>query len=282
MYLKCYDFSGIIIGVQSESELPESEKLKNFHSDCCTLDSLITVEFCESLPDVAEMCTESCMRWHYRTAKVSTEIGESPFVCVGFLGKNCIVRVLEKYRKGFGVDSVFRHVPVHHILMKNNAAVFHASCVLLNGEAILFTAPSGTGKTTQAELWKAFRGAEIVNGDRCLVRKTEDGFTAGGIHYSGTSEYCENFKAPIKAVVLLKQAKQNQVTKLGGAETFRRLFRECSYSVYFEEDKQVAVSITADIINTIPVIELACLPDESAVKTMEDFFQGELNGKPVC
>lgn len=282
MHLNCYNFSGIIIGVQCECELPESEKLKKFRSDCCALDSLVTVEFCNFLPDENEMNADSDIRWHYRSTRSSAETVDSPYVCVGFEGNNCIVRVLEKYRKDFGVDSVFRHAPVHHILMRGNAAVFHASYVLFNGEAILFTAPSGTGKSTQAELWKKLRRAEIINGDRCLIRKTDGGFTAGGIHYSGTSDYCESVNAPIKAIVLLAQAKQNRLTKPGGAEAFRILFRECSYSLYFEEDKQSAVDIIADIINTVPVIELACLPDESAVKTLEDFFQGELNGKPVC
>ena len=146
--------------------------------------------------------------------------------------------------------------------------------MLVNGEAIVFCAPSGTGKSTQAELWKKYRGAKIINGDRVIVRRTENGFTAGGIYYSGTSEYCENITAPLKAVVLLGQAKENRIARCGGGEAMRRLFRECTYTAELKNDPAMIADIVADIVNGAAVYKLDCVPDESAVATLEEVLYG--------
>ncbi len=70
--------------------------------------------------------------------------------------------------------------------------------------AVLFTAPSGTGKSTQAELWRKHRGASIINGDCTLIAEDDGVFTAFGFPFSGTSGIFENRKAPIAAVVYLR------------------------------------------------------------------------------
>ena len=90
----------------------------------------------------------------------------------------------------------------------------HSSFVLYQDKALLFTGPSGIGKTTQAELWRDYQGALIVNGDAALLRRMEDGWWAFGTPVHGSSPYCENEQAPIVALVMLKQGKENKLAKL--------------------------------------------------------------------
>lgn len=275
MASKCYDFSGITIGIQSKSELAEIEALRKFRSDCVSPDYLVTLEYRVSLPDAPNSWYEDGKQWH--CAKTKLDIGgpDKPFVYSGLeKGKGTII-ALEQLHDSFGVSSVFRHLPLHHALLEFDAFVLHAAYILLDGYAILFSAPSGTGKSTQADLWKKFRGARIINGDRVLIRCAADGFTAGGLYYSGTSEYCENVTAPIRAIVLLGQAKSNTIEKCTGGEAFRRLFHECSYSSEYENDPAMVATLLTDVVNEIDIVKLDCLPDESAVNTLENYLLGD-------
>ncbi|MDO4814973.1 MAG: hypothetical protein Q4A83_00015 [Bacillota bacterium] len=268
MHSKCYDFSGIKITVESEIELPESEALRKFASECETPDYIVTLEFREQLTDVLSTGT----RRHSVKTKLDADLPEQTVICTEYCGDGCRMYALERFKESFDVDSVFRHLPLYYVLLKHDAIVIHASYVLINGEAILFSAPSGTGKSTQAELWRAHRGARIINGDRVLIRRGENGFTAGGIYYSGTSGICENVTAPIRAIVLLSQAGESITEKCRGGEALRRLLRECAYSAQLENNAADAASLLADLVNGVDIVKLACLPDESAVIALENYL----------
>ena len=86
------------------------------------------------------------------------------------------------------------------VLIINQGFQLHASVINWKDKGILFSAPSGTGKSTQADLWKKYEGAEVINGDRALIRKEKGDFTVYGYPYAGTSKIYTNFSAPIKAI----------------------------------------------------------------------------------
>ena len=63
-------------------------------------------------------------------------------------------------------------------LFQNRIIHLHSSYIIYHDKAILFTGPSGIGKTTQAELWRDYQGAEIINGDVTLIRKWDGRYCA--------------------------------------------------------------------------------------------------------
>lgn len=275
MDLKCYDFSGIKIGIQSEQKLQESDKLAEFRLDCSEPDYMVKLEFLEPLPDDAALLCESGQKWHCRKTTLDDSGYEKPFAYVSDEKGKSTMLAIERLRDMFDAGTVLRHLPLHHALLEFGAVVLHASYILVDGKAILFSAPSGTGKSTQAQLWEKNRGAEIINGDRALIRKTENGFTAGGIYYSGTSGICRNVTAPLRAIVLLGQSEQSTAEKCGGAEAFRRLFRQCAYTSDFENDPAAVTDILVCAVNNVDIVKLDCLPDESSVKALEDYLSGD-------
>lgn len=277
MHRTTLDFSGIRLCLESPSEIAVTEKLKPFLSTENENSVNVTVSFSPSLENITEHWTQSGKQWH--CLKNSPQEGqELPYAHVGYGESDVALIMHENYRDVTDAAMILRTVDLNHILLQSDAFVLHAAYIVYNGEAILFTAPSGTGKSTQAELWEKYRGAEIINGDRCLIRKNGDTFTAGGIYYSGTSQYCGNETAPIKAIVLLKQAKENTVRQCRGTDAFRRIFRECAYKTDTAEDTAAAAQLVADLTESICIAELACLPDETAVTALERF----LNGRTVC
>ncbi len=160
-----------------------------------------------------------------------------------------------------------------HILTVHGGFLLHASFVAYNGRAILFTAPSETGKSTQAQLWCDHLGAELVNGDRAAVRIFADGVMACGVPFSGSSPVRRNVTLPLAAIVYLSQAPENSITRLRGVRSFRRVWEGCTVNTWDRQDVELATQTVSEVVGRVPVYHLACTPDIRAVellkKTME-------------
>lgn len=152
-----------------------------------------------------------------------------------------------------------------HLLAEHGALLLHASYICYDGQAILFTAPSGTGKSTQAELWRTLRGAVLINGDRAAIRTAAGGVLAAGVPFSGSSGVCRNEMMPLRAIVYLCQAEATTICRLGMSEAFRRVWEGCSVNVWNRADVESCTQTLAEILKAIPVFHLACTPDETAV-----------------
>ena len=169
-----------------------------------------------------------------------------------------------------GVKTVLNSLGAEHLVAEAGGFVFHCAYIVWNGAAILFTAPSGTGKSTQAELWKKYRDAEIINGDRAAVCAKDGLMIAEGIPFSGSSSYCANRSLPLAAIVYLSQAPHTTIRKLGGMEAFFKIWERGSVNSWVKEDVEHVVNVVQKAVEEIPVYHLACTPDESAVAVLED------------
>jgi len=174
-----------------------------------------------------------------------------------------------RYEQGFGVKTVLKSMMVEHLIARNDGFLFHCSYVAHENRAILFTAPSETGKSTQAELWKSYRGAQIINGDRAAVRPVNGKLMAEGIPFAGSSAYCKNRSLPIAAIVYLGQAPKTLIRRVSGIEAFLKIWEGISVSTWDREDMEL-VSRTAQMAaEQLPVYHMPCTPDESAVTALE-------------
>lgn len=160
-------------------------------------------------------------------------------------------------------------VMLNSILLHHRGLIFHASYIEYKGQGILFTAPSKTGKSTQAQLWQQYRNARIINGDKAGV-SLNDTAMAHGVPFSGTSGICENVSLPLKAIVVLSQAPQNTVTPLLPSQAISALFPNLFVDRAIPEEWQLALNLLLDLVSTVPVYALACTPDENAVIALEN------------
>ena len=169
-----------------------------------------------------------------------------------------------------GVKTVLEAMEAEHQIARAGGFVFHCSYIAWEGRGILFTAPSGTGKSTQASLWNRFRGAEIINGDRAAVRITADGILAEGIPFSGSSTFCENRSLPLAAIVYLAQAPVTSICQLRGYAAFARIWEGCSINIWDREDMDCVSEAVRNVAQSVPVFYMPCRPDESAVYALEN------------
>lgn len=155
------------------------------------------------------------------------------------------------------------------VFAQNRRLILHSSVVLYRGEAVLFCAASGVGKSTQAALWEKTFNVEILNGDRCVIEQTESGFIAHGSPYSGSSEICKCKSAPIKGIFLISQAKENTVSRPAEMEALRKLFLQTVVNLWNPKQVQTITDELADLIAKIPIYQLACRPDREAAELAE-------------
>ena len=173
------------------------------------------------------------------------------------------------YPNGITDKTILNSLALEHLAAQNNGFVFHCSYIEHNGKAILFTAPSGTGKSTQAELWHKYRGAQIINGDRAVVRIENGEILACGIPFAGSSTYYKNHTLPLAAVVYLAQAPWTTIRKMQGYEAFSKIWEGVSVNTWDKNDMREVSRIVEQTAAKVPVYYLACTPDESAVNALE-------------
>lgn len=161
------------------------------------------------------------------------------------------------------------------VVARNNGLLFHASLVEYEGRAVAFTASSGTGKSTQADLWHEHLGAEIMNGDRAFIRRFDDEWRAYGSPWAGSSPYVKNVKAPLAGIVVLKQAPENRIRCLNAAEVMTYLYNNVRYPFWDEEATAASLETLDALIREIPIFLLECRPDEEAVRITRDAIFGE-------
>lgn len=149
-------------------------------------------------------------------------------------------------------------------LIKHNAVLLHSSVVKIHDKMILFFGPSGAGKSTQAALWVQHRGAELINGDRCVITEKSGRYYGGGSPWCGTSEARKPDIAPIAGIFLVNQAKDNSVIPLGN-RAFMPLYAQTTLNNWDSSFMQKVTDLYSGLLDQIPVYQLNCRPDRDAV-----------------
>lgn len=177
-----------------------------------------------------------------------------------------------------GNYKIFNALALEKVLIAHGSVILHASYVNVQGKALLFTAPSGTGKSTQAALWEKYRGAEIVNGDRVIIRKGKEGYEACGIPVCGSSDICLNRILPLKAIVYLQQGKDNEVRVMGFAERVKSLISETTISFFDHKFVEKALEILQEIGMEVPCYFYSCTKEKEAVFQLSDVLEEKTDG----
>lgn len=160
-------------------------------------------------------------------------------------------------------------VPLAQLLLPKKAVLMHASHIDVKGSSVLFTAPCGTGKSTQAELWRIHRDAEVINGDKAGIYLKDGKVFAGGLPFCGTSKICKNKNLPLKAIVVLSQGKENRVKHLTGFEALQAVINNIYLDLLAPGERQMCIDFVIELLEKVNVFSLQCTPDERAVEVLE-------------
>ena len=109
-----------------------------------------------------------------------------------------------------------------------NTVLFHGSAIAVEGEGYLFTAKSGTGKSTHARLWRELLGerAVMVNDDKPLIRVTDAGAIVCGTPWDGKHRLSKNIAVPLRAICVLERAEKNRIQEMTISEVRPMLIQQ--------------------------------------------------------
>lgn len=184
--------------------------------------------------------------------------------------KTAEITLDESRIRELSIDPIFVSLfAMERHLLGRNALILHCAYIVHDGQAILFSAPSGTGKSTQAELWRQYRDARVINGDKSLVQRIDGQWTARGWPVCGTSEICHNEEYPIRAIVMLSQAPENHAESLRAIAALGQLYAQVTVNSWDKGYVMQAMDLLENLTSRVPVYHLGCTISEEAVETLE-------------
>lgn len=144
----------------------------------------------------------------------------------------------------------------------------HASAVEVDGMAYLFSAPSGTGKSTHTRLWQQlFREkACIFNDDKPALRYLDGKWYAYGTPWCGKDGINVNRKVPVAGICFLKQAQHNRIRTLSSKEAIQSLMSQTIRGFRNQERLLLLLNLLEKLIQTIPIFELENRPELEAAQ----------------
>ena len=212
-------------------------------------------------------------RGEIQAQKYLIDYTDSPDIIIN--ANNEFVTKLHKKFPELSLDDseyIYYSKMLNNALLDFDGLVLHSSAVAYENKAYLFSANSGTGKSTHTGLWKqAFKGAFIVNDDKPIIRLIDGKFYVCGTPFSGSSALNENVIVPLQAICFIERDNENSITLIEDkvnviyrflSQTIRRAGNEKSEKVLYLLDK---------ILKEIPVYNLKCLPNiEAAILAHEE------------
>ncbi len=276
MITKNYKIGNFTVEIKSQAIFQDAEPYSLFLYDGGQTDFSVNVEFSDSLPPKIEnpyydsndqVCVyeNGILKCYYKSRDTADEY----YACRYSENKKINIVIDEKYRDMLRADVIFSLIGIEELVAQNNGCVLHSSFVEKNGGAILFTGPCSIGKSTQANLWKKYADAVVINGDKTLIFEKNGVFYASGMPYSGSSKDCLNQTLPIKAVISLQQSECNTAHRLIETEAFYKVYRNCYPVPYSRDCTGKLVDFVSKLSQSVPIYEYACLADESAVRYLE-------------
>ena len=137
--------------------------------------------------------------------------------------------------------------------------LFHGSVIAVDGEGYLFTAKSGTGKSTHTRLWREYFGerAVMVNDDKPLLHITDSGVTAYGTPWDGKHRLSTNIAVPLKGICILTRDIKNHIEQAEPHAVYPLIVQQTNRSLSSDGMKQT-LSLIDRMFTLVPVYRLGC------------------------
>jgi len=156
-------------------------------------------------------------------------------------------------------------------ILDYDTLLFHGSVIAVDGIGYLFTARSGTGKSTHTRLWREQFGerAVMVNDDKPLLRVSADGVTAYGTPWDGKHHLSNNIAVPLKAVCILKRSRENHIEQITPKDACAMLIQQ-SYRPIRREALVKMLELVDGLAGSVKLYRLGCNMEPEAAQIAYD------------
>jgi hypothetical protein len=156
-------------------------------------------------------------------------------------------------------------------------STLHGSSISYKGEGVVFSAPSGTGKSTHTALWKKCFGDDVehINDDRPAIRIEGDTPMIYGTPWSGKTALNNPLSVPLRAIVFVERGEKNAVTKLDFTESMLLLGGQIGKPYYDAVLGGKVVDLMVELTKRIPIYRLTCNMEKEAAFVARKAIFGE-------
>lgn len=154
---------------------------------------------------------------------------------------------------------------LYYLVVNNNAIMIHASGIFDGNKGRIFTGFSGTGKSTMAEQWKGC-GSSVVNDDRLIVRKGQDGFY---MHNTPMYYFDLPKSAPLNAIHLIRHFPENITQRITGAKAVSKVMAYCIQNNFDKQFIQNYIDFISELCESVGIYETGFVPDHSIVRYLQ-------------
>lgn len=160
----------------------------------------------------------------------------------------------------------------YRILLKYSGMLVHSSAVVVDGYAYLFSADSGTGKSTHTGLWlEHFKErAFIINDDKPALRKVNDKWYVYGTPWSGKTDMNVNTRAELGGIVFMERDKNNWIADINPIEAIPRFIAQTTRRLNKESNMDLLLHNINELLGEVPLYKMGCnISDEAVVMAYE-------------
>ena len=163
------------------------------------------------------------------------------------------------------LETLAAYRKIAEILIDRDTLLFHGSCISVDGEAYLFTAKSGTGKSTHTGLWQRQFGsrAVIINDDKPLLKLDKHGVTVYGTPWDGKHRISTNIACPLKAICILTRSEENHIQRIDKKAALAMMLQQ-SYRPADPDALQKTLALIDRLSHSVALYKLGCNMDPEA------------------
>lgn len=159
-------------------------------------------------------------------------------------------------------------------MLNYDTFLMHGVVISAAGSGIMFTAPSGTGKTTHAKLWLGeYADAHVVNGDKPLIHIGEEAI-AYGTPWCGKENMGCNESIPLKAICIIERSEQNEVIRVRIPEIWPVLLHQV-YMPQEPEKIQQTLQLFSRLCKQVKIYRVRCNMDSEAAHTVRAALEND-------
>ena len=151
-------------------------------------------------------------------------------------------------------------------IVRHGRFFLHASAVVYEGEAYLFSAPSGTGKSTHTAFWRElFPGSYILNDDKPVIWPKEERITVWGSPFAGKTNLQVNKGVPLKGICFLKQGNENQMQQVTEDHALALMLNN-TWRPRSNEEMNLLLDMIEQVVSRVTIYEMSCTRELEAAK----------------
>ena len=165
------------------------------------------------------------------------------------------------------IEYIFLGQMFYRKILRFGGILLHSSAVVKDGVAYLFSAPSGTGKSTHTSLWlKKFDDAYILNDDKPAILFIDNKLYASGTPFSGKCDLSKNEIVPLQGICFIERSENNWIKPLDTKQAIFEILNQTE-RIPYQEDTLLILDLIDKVVSNAKIYKMGCNISSEAVDT---------------